>query len=100
MSEQDIVKLVSDHSALQDENNALRSKVSVLEEELVLVQEQLTWLKKQVFGRKTEQSSVIMDGGVQLSLFPNMPAEIEKKSEGTITVPEHKRKKKRAQMTG
>ncbi|MCR4643877.1 MAG: IS66 family transposase [Oscillospiraceae bacterium] len=96
MSEQDIVKLVSDHSALQDENNALRSKVSVLEEELVLVQEQLTWLKKQVFGRKTEQSSVIMDGGVQLSLFPNMPAEIEKKSEGTITIPEHKRKKKRA----
>ena len=71
------------------------SRVSVLEEELALVQEQLAWLKKQVFGRKTEQSSVIMDNGQQLTLFPEEQEQSVKPAEETITVPEHKRKKKR-----
>ena len=95
MSEQDIEKLVADHAALQSENTALHSKVSVLEEELALAQEQLTWLKKQIFGRKTEQSSVIMENGTQLPLFPGMQSTDAKKPEETVTVPEHKRKKKR-----
>ena len=50
---------VQNEPSLVQENAALRSRVSVLEEELALVQEQLSWLKKQIFGRKTEQSSVI-----------------------------------------
>ena len=95
MSEQDIENLVADHAALQSENTALHSKVSVLEEELALMQEQLAWLKKQVFGRKTEQSTVIMDDGTQLPLFPGMQTPGGKKTEETITVPAHKRKKKR-----
>ena len=95
MSEQDIEKLVADHAALQSENTALHSKVSVLEEELAQMQEQMAWLKKQIFGRKTEQSSVIMDGGTQLPLFPGMQTPTVKKAEETVTVPEHKRKKKR-----
>ena len=102
MSEQDIEKLVADHAALQSENTALQSentalhsKVSVLEEELALAQEQLTWLKKQIFGRKTEQSTVIMENGTQLPLFPGMQSTDAKKPEETVTVPEHKRKKKR-----
>lgn len=63
MSEHDIQKLIADHAALQDEN-------AVLKEELALVQEQLAWLKKQVFGHKTEQTSVIMRNDTQLSFFP------------------------------
>ena len=88
MSEQDIEKLVADHAALQSEN-------AVLKEELAQMQEQMAWLKKMMFGRKTEQSSVIMDNGMQLSLFPGMQASTVKKVEETVTVPEHKRKKKR-----
>ena len=95
MSEQDIEKLVADHAALQSENTALHSKVSVLKEELALMQEQLAWLKKQIFGRKTEQSTVIMDNGTQLPLFPGLQTPGGKKTEETITVPAHKRKKKR-----
>ncbi len=59
MSEQDIQKLA-----------ALRNENAIFKEQLAFLQEQLDWLKKQVFGRKTEQTSVIMDGGIQLSLFP------------------------------
>ena len=95
MSEQDIEKLVADYAALQSENTALHSKVSVLEEELAQMQEQMAWLKKMMFGRKTEQSSVIMDNGMQLPLLPGMQASAVKKAEETVTVPEHKRKKKR-----
>ena len=88
MSEQDIQKLIADHAALQDEN-------AVLKEELALVQEQLAWLKKQVFGRKTEQTSVIMGNDTQLSFFPVTDDKSSHVADKTITVPEHKRKKKR-----
>ena len=92
MTEQNAVR---NELSLAQENAALRSRVSVLEEELALVQEQLAWLKKQVFGRKTEQSSVIIDNGQQLTLFPEEQEQSVKPAEETITVPEHKRKKKR-----
>ena len=88
MSEQDIEKLIADHAALQSEN-------AVLKEELALMQEQMAWLKKMMFGRKTEQSSVIMDNCTQLPLFPGIQTPAVKKAEETVTVPEHKRKKKR-----
>ena len=57
--------------SLAQENAALRKKVATLEEQLADLQGQLDWLKKQVFGSKTEQTCVIMDGGTQLSLFPD-----------------------------
>ena len=92
MSEQNAVR---NELSLAQENAALRSRVAVLEEELALIQEQFAWLKKQVFGRKTEQSSVIMDNGQQLTLFQEEQGQSAKTAEETITVPEHKRKKKR-----
>ena len=92
MSEQNAVR---NELSLAQENAALRSRVAVLEEELALIREQLAWLKKQVFGRKTEQSSVIMDNGQQLTMFPEEQRQSAKTSEETVTVPEHKRKKKR-----
>ena len=67
MSEQNTV---NNDKTLAQENAALRNKVAVLEEQLSLVQEQFEWLKKQVFGRKTEQTSVIMGNDTQLSFFP------------------------------
>ena len=63
MSEQEIQNIVQTNTALRNEN-------AILKEQLALLQEQYDWLKKQVFGRKSEQTSVIMDGGTQLSLFP------------------------------
>lgn len=77
------------------ENSALRNEISILKEQLTLLQEQLDWLKKQVFGRKTEQISVIMDGGTQLSLFPEEKEQAVSVPEKTVTVPEHQRKAKR-----
>lgn len=88
MSEHDIQKLIADHAALQDEN-------AVLKEELALMQEQLACLKKQVFGRKTEQTSVIMGNDMQLSFFPVNNDKRSSADDNIITVPEHKRKKKR-----
>ena len=97
MSEQNAVR---NELSLAQENAALRSRVAVLEEELALIQEQFAWLKKQVFGRKTEQSSVIMDNGQQLTLFPEEQRQSAKTAEETVSVPEHKRKKNVHTMTG
>ena len=88
MSEQDIEKLIENYSKAQTEN-------ATLKEEMALMQSQLDWFKKQMFGRKSEQSSIILEGGEQLTLMPDEKAVSEKASEETIIVPEHKRKKKR-----
>lgn len=74
---------------------ALQNENAVLKEELALMQQQMAWLKKQVFGRKTEQSAIIMDGGTQLPLFGHAQPQSVPVQEESITVPEHKRKKKR-----
>ena len=102
MSEQDIAKLVDNYNTAKDnyeaamkENQSLHAENATLKEEMALMQSQLDWLKKQIFGRKTEQSSVIFEGGEQLSLMPDEKAAFAKTAEETITVPEHKRKKKR-----
>ena len=95
MSEQDIGKLIENYNKAQTENASLQTEITTLKEEMALMQSQLDWLKKQMFGRKTEQSSVIFEGGEQLSLMPDEKVVSEKDHEETITVPEHKRKKKR-----
>ena len=92
MSEQNTV---NNDISLAQENAALRNKVTVLEEQLSLMQEQLAWLKKQVFGRKTEQTSVIMGNDTQLSFFPVNDDKNDPVADNTTTVTEHKRKKKR-----
>lgn len=84
-----------DEQSLAQENAALRNEVNNLKEQLALLQEQFDWLKKQVFGRKTEQTSVIMDGGTQLTLFPDEKEQAVSVPEKSIVVPEHQRKAKR-----
>ena len=69
MSEQDIEKLIENYNKAQTENASLQTEITTLKEEMALMQSQLDWLKKQMFGRKTEQSSVIFEGGEQLSLI-------------------------------
>ena len=78
-----------------NENVQLHAKVSVLEEELENVQRQLAWLKKQVFGRKTEQTSVIMADGIQLSFLNEDECGAENENTVSVTVAEHTRKPKR-----
>ena len=75
---------------------SLRNENAVLKEELALANQQLEWFRKQIFGRKTEQTAVVMEKefGVQLSMFGKEEKSVYKEH-GTITVPEHKRKKKR-----
>ena len=75
---------------------SLRNENAVLKEELALANQQLEWFRKQIFGRKTEQTAVVMEKefGVQLSMFGKEEKSVHKEH-GTITVPEHKRKKKR-----
>ena len=88
MPDQEREKYLKEISLLHAEN-------ATLKEEVALMQSQLDWFKKQMFGRKTEQSTVIFEGGEQLSLMQDEKAVSEKTSEETITVPEHKRRKKR-----
>ena len=102
MSEQDIEKLIENYNktqiknaALQTENTTLQTENATLKEEIALMQSQLDWFKKQMFGRKSEQSSIILEDGEQLSFTPDEKVVSEKDHEETITVPEHKRKKKR-----
>ena len=40
---------------------SLRNENAVLREELALANQQLEWFRKQIFGRKTEQTSVVME---------------------------------------
>ena len=84
-----------DDQLLAQENAALRQKVTTLEEQLAHLQEQFDWLRKQVFGRKTEQTSVIMDGCTQLALLPFENEQAVSVWEKTVTVPKHQRKAKR-----
>lgn len=60
---------------IKQENSALRNENAMLKEELALANQQLEWFRKQVFGRKTEQTFVVMDFGVQLSMFEKDKAE-------------------------
>ena len=92
MSEQ---KATQNELSTAHELAALRNENTILKEQLSLVQQQLEWLKRQVFGRKTEQTSVIMDGGTQLTLFPDKEEQTVSHPEKNITVPEHQRKKRR-----
>ena len=95
MTEQEIQKLIADHTALRNDYTELSAQYATLKEEFALMQQQMDWLRKQLFGRKTEQTSVIMEGGTQLSMFSDEKENKSEKDEKAVTVAEHKRKKKR-----
>ena len=63
MSEQDIERLAENYQKAKNEISELTTEISVLKEEMAVMQNQLDWFKRQMFGRKTEQTSVILEGG-------------------------------------
>lgn len=77
--------LTKNEQLLAQEKSALQNENAILKEQLAILQEQLDWLKKQVFGRKAERTSVIMDGGTQLLLFPEEKEQAVSVPEKTIT---------------
>ena len=95
MTEQEIQKLIADYTALRNDYKELSAKYATMKEEFALMQQQMDWLRKQMFGRKTEQTSVIMEGGTQLSMFSDENENKSEKAEKAVTIAEHKRKKKR-----
>ena len=95
MTEQEIQKLIADHTALSENYATLYTEHTALKEEFALMQQQMDWLRKQLFGRKTEQTSVIMEGGTQLSMFSDESEKKSEKAEKAVTIAEYKRKKKR-----
>ena len=79
MPDQEREKYLKEISLLHAEN-------ATLKEEVALMQSQLDWFKKQMFGRKTEQSTVIFEGGEQLSLMQDEKAVSEKTSEAFMSL--------------
>ena len=81
------------------ENAALRSEKERLEREKEEMERQIAFLKKTVFGSKSEKKILKQENSAQMSLFDEAENECrmeEVKAESeTVTVPEHKRKKKR-----
>ena len=95
MTEQEIQKLITDHTVLSENYATLYTEHTALKEEFALMQQQMDWLRKQMFGRKTEQTSVIIEGGTQLSMFSDEKENKSEKDEKAVTVAAHKRQKKR-----
>ena len=100
MTEQEIQKLIADHTALRNDYKELSAKYATIQEEFALMQQQMDWLRKQLFGRKTEQTSVIMEGGTQLSMFSDEKENKSEKDEKDVTVAAHKRQKSARTMIG
>ena len=71
MLDQEREKYLKEISLLHAENATLKEKVA-------LMQSQLDWFRKQMFGRKSEQSSVILEGGEQLAFTPDEKAAFAK----------------------
>ncbi|MBQ1389695.1 MAG: IS66 family transposase, partial [Clostridia bacterium] len=81
------------------ENAALRSEKERLEREKEEMERRIAFLEKTVFGSKSEKKILKQENSAQMSLFDEAENECrmeEVKAEPeTVTVPEHKRKKKR-----
>ena len=84
----------------QQEANAMNNRISTLEAEKEALstenkklQQQVAYLQKHLFGRKSEKTSVVFDG--QIDLFDEAEQESKKKvSEPELqTIKEHRRKK-------
>lgn len=87
--------------AVYAENNALHNENAALKDENAELKERLAWFEKQVYGKKSEKTEVVMPASEQLSMFDEAESEadiapkaVEVSDEGTVEVKSHKRKKK------
>ena len=74
------------------DNQTLVAKVSCLETTVSQQKERIKWLEKQLFGQKAERIPIKGDAN-QASLFDD--AAIEESKVESVTVPAHKRKKRK-----
>lgn len=74
---------------------AVTVELSELKDENAELKQRLAWFEKQVYGRKTEKTEVVLEDGEQLRIFDEAETEADKKPAETVTVAEHKRKAKR-----
>lgn len=77
----------------QQEGELLKNRITVLEEENQRLHQQVDYLRKHLFGQKSEKTSVIFNG--QINLFDEAEQEAKKSAPEpeAQTVKEHKRKK-------
>ena len=77
----------------QQEATAMKNRISQLEEENQRLQQQVSYLQKHLFGRKSEKTSVVFDG--QINLFDEAEQEAKKSAAepDVQTIKEHRRKK-------
>ena len=81
---------IAEYDRLAAENSELKS-------ELENLRKQIACLKKAVYGPKSEKTEVILKDSQQMPLEGVFnEAETEEHKEESVTVPEHKRKKKRS----
>lgn len=82
---------------LAAENDALRKKADELNKEIEYLQQQVNFLKKSVFGSKSEKKVLHnTENPEQLSLFNEAETEARREEAEEVSVPAHKRKKKRS----
>lgn len=77
----------------QQEATVMKNRITQLEEENQRLQQQVSYLQKHIFGRKSEKTSVIFDG--QINLFDEAEQEAKKNAPepDLQTVKGHRRKK-------
>lgn len=83
--------------AVFTENTRLHEENAELKDENAVLKERLAWFEKQIYGRKTEKTEVVLEEAEQLALFNEAEeeAEIRPQEAGKIDVQPHQRKKKR-----
>ena len=85
---------VKEMNKLSVDLSAAQSTIDKLQAERDALQRRVDWLEKQIFGQKSEKTSVILDtDNEQLGLFNE--AEIECTAPATVNIPAHSRKAKR-----
>ena len=82
---------------LAAENNALRAEIETLNAENERLQQQVDMLRKAVFGPRSEKKVLQnTENPEQLSLFNEAETEARREESEEVTVPAHKRRKKRS----
>ena len=92
-------ELIAENAELRSKKELLEQEKERLEREKEEMERRIAFLEKTVFGSKSEKKILKQENSAQMSLFDEAENECrmeEVKAEPeTVTVPEHKRKKKR-----
>lgn len=85
---------VKEMNKLSADLSAAQSTIDKLQAERDALQRRVDWLEKQIFGQKSEKTTVVLDANSeQLGLFNE--TEVECTASTTVNIPAHSRKAKR-----